>query len=392
MKKIRVLHINNTGNKSGVSLSLEELVRILKKKNISSKIYISKYTGNIFYKFITKLIKKFIFNPFQSSISLNIFPSNFIENINNSNIDVVNFHWIGNDILSIEEMGKITKPVVWSLYDMWPFTSVEHYTFDNDFINGYKKKKFSLKYFFFKRKLKSYKKKWLIVSASSWLFMLAKKSILLKKNKNFLIPHPINFNFWKPQKKNNFRKKFNMDKDKFLILFIGHSPSNNYRKGFDLLLDSVALLDNYLQKKISIICFGGQGRKYINYKFPIHYINANYSKKFRRSLYSASDLMASPSRLENLSMTCLESNSCGLPNIIFDKTGLVDIVKHNYNGYVAKSFSKKDFANGLKKMITKKSFLRKISLNCRKSIIKNFNEKDIARSYSEVYKSFFKEY
>lgn len=388
MKKINVLHINNTGNKSGVSQSLNDLIRILKKKNINSKIYKFRHSENFIYRFITKLLKKIILNPCNSSLSLNIFPSNLIKKINNSKFDIVNLHWIGNDIMSVEEIGKITKPVVWSLYDMWAFTSVEHYTFDNSFVSGYNK--FSLKYFFFKRKIKNYKKNWFIISASSWLYKLSKKSFLLKNNKHFLIPHPVNINFWKSQKKNNLRKKLNIDKNKFVILFIGHSPSNNYRKGFDLLLDSVKLLDAPLQKKISIICFGGKGRDYINYNFQIHYIKANYEKKFRRSLYSECDLMALPSRLENLALTCLESNSCGLPNIIFDKTGLIDIVKHNYNGYVAKSLNIKDFANGLKNIITKKYFYKKISLNCRKHIIRNFNEKKISNSYFNVYKSILK--
>jgi hypothetical protein len=47
--------------------------------------------------------------------------------INATNVDIVHLHWLGNDTLSIEEIGKIKHPIVWRLPDMWAFCGAEHY-------------------------------------------------------------------------------------------------------------------------------------------------------------------------------------------------------------------------------------------------------------------------
>jgi len=43
--------------------------------------------------------------------------SEIVNKINKSNADIVNLHWV-NGMLSIEDIGKITKPLVWTLHDM----------------------------------------------------------------------------------------------------------------------------------------------------------------------------------------------------------------------------------------------------------------------------------
>ena len=41
--------------------------------------------------------------------------------INQSDADCVIMHWVGNDTISIRELGLITKPIIWRLADMWAF-------------------------------------------------------------------------------------------------------------------------------------------------------------------------------------------------------------------------------------------------------------------------------
>jgi hypothetical protein len=45
-----------------------------------------------------------------------------------SYIDLVHLHWLGNSTLSIEEVGRLTMPLVWTLHDQWAFCGAEHYT------------------------------------------------------------------------------------------------------------------------------------------------------------------------------------------------------------------------------------------------------------------------
>ena len=39
---------------------------------------------------------------------------------NNSDVDVVQLNWI-NNLISLKEISKINKPLIWRFSDMWPF-------------------------------------------------------------------------------------------------------------------------------------------------------------------------------------------------------------------------------------------------------------------------------
>ena len=58
-------------------------------------------------------------------------PSNWSNIINKNNYDLINFHWIGNETISLNDIGKIKKKIIFTLHDCWAFQSVEHYPTQN---------------------------------------------------------------------------------------------------------------------------------------------------------------------------------------------------------------------------------------------------------------------
>ena len=52
-----------------------------------------------------------------------------VDKINAHQATIVHLHWI-NNLLSIEDIGKINKRIVWTLHDMWPFSGCEHLSYD----------------------------------------------------------------------------------------------------------------------------------------------------------------------------------------------------------------------------------------------------------------------
>src|SRR5262249_41322804 len=62
--------------------------------------------------------------------SIGIFPSHLPQAINRSDADVVHLHWVSAETMSVEDIGRIRKPVVWTAHDMWPFCGAEHYAPD----------------------------------------------------------------------------------------------------------------------------------------------------------------------------------------------------------------------------------------------------------------------
>ena len=45
-------------------------------------------------------------------------------------------------MISLNDISKIKKPIVWTIHDNWPFASIEHYVDINDkrIFDGYNKK------------------------------------------------------------------------------------------------------------------------------------------------------------------------------------------------------------------------------------------------------------
>ena len=59
-----------------------------------------------------------------------------------SSAHLIHLHWIGRAGLSIEEVGRLPQPLVWTLHDQWAFLGAEHYVrlppaMDRRFVEGY---------------------------------------------------------------------------------------------------------------------------------------------------------------------------------------------------------------------------------------------------------------
>ena len=48
--------------------------------------------------------------------------------INKSNFSIVNLHWLGHGLISLRQIKKITKPIVWTLHDEWILNPISHYS------------------------------------------------------------------------------------------------------------------------------------------------------------------------------------------------------------------------------------------------------------------------
>lgn len=104
-----------------------------------------------------------------------------------------------------------------------------------------------------------------------------------------------------------------------------------------------------------------------------------------KAMYSASDVVAVPSRNESFGQVASEAMACSRPVVCFDACGLKDIVDHKVNGYLAQSFDTEDFANGIEWVVSnKKSKL--LCLAARNKVERLFSEKIIARQYLDFYK------
>lgn len=310
------------------------------------------------------------------------------------NADIINFHWI-NGLVNIGSMKNISKPIVWTIRDMWPMTGGCHYV-----LNSCKKfekncgrcpslnsrQKQDLSYKIHQNKIKNYPIKNLsIVGISKWISNHAKNSAVFKKRPIYTIGNCIDDKIFFPQSKFKAKKFLKLPLDKKIIL-VGSQNLKDFYKGFDLFLNS---LKKIRTKNFHILVFGKLNnleiKKYSHTE--LGFINSN-SKM--RKIYSAADVYVSPSTLEAFGKTVAEAMACGTPAVIFDNIGSVDIVSHKIDGYIASNSNSSDLANGIEWILNNRKYKILVKKSTKK--IKNkFSFDKIGNDYKILYQKILNE-
>jgi len=351
----KILHLNFSDD-GGAAIAVKRIHDALKQNNYKSKILVAEKINssddvfcnqNMFDKFIWKQKKKisrnlkFIFkSKNKNTHTISFLSSNILSQINHYNPDIVNIHWIGNEFISLKQISKIDKPIIWTLHDMWLYTGAEHYTTDERFIHGYNKDNRNkgesgpdINRWVWNRKKKYLSKDIKVVSTSNWQYQNAKKSFLLKNLDIYKIPLPIDTDTWKPINKNNSRSDLGWSSDKIYFLFGFSDYSRRNIKGLDIALDLFDKFNKTNNGNCILNIFGKINKKYLN-KENVNILGSIDTQNELRRLYSASNLLLNPSRLESFGQVALEALSCGLPILINKNTGTNDLILCDKMGYI----------------------------------------------------------
>ena len=408
---MKILHLSYSDFKGGASRAVKRIHESLLPKvdsnlivNLSNEIYGNKNIfgpKNIFFKY-KNLLRAAVGTRLGLLLrsdnfvihSLGVLPSNFSKFINKSDFDIINLHWIGGEMISIEDIGKIKKPIVWTLHDMWPFCGAEHFTLDDRWKYGYFKsnkkkneKYFDLKRFCWDRKVRSWKKKMNIVGVSDWISNCASDSSLMCDWPNRTINNTLDTNFWKPESKSKAREFFNLPMNIKIFGYGSLGYKNSSLKGKDLFLSAIKHIKH--DKKKFGIFFLGEGNDFADEINGIKIFkvdrldNDNEIKHF----YNAIDFVVVPSRLESFGQTASEAHSCGKPVVAFKCTGLTDIIKHKINGWLAEPFDISELATGIDYILDLDEVtFKKYCQDSRNMAEKKFSYEVISKKYIELYK------
>lgn len=414
---MKIIHISYSDMNGGAARAAYRIHEMLLKEGIISNMWVGdkNYNNNLTIKGPSSKLDKFL-NVIRNRIinniilrllrvnrdticSPSILPSKWIKEINDSDADLVHLHWVQNEMLSVADIGKINKPIIWTLHDMWAFCGAEHISIENNirWRLGYDKKNrpknengFDINHWTWNRKLKYWKKPLQIITPSRWLANCVKESFLMKNWPVTVIPNPINTEIWKPFDKMSARKIYNLPDNVPLLLFCVSGSTNQYNKGFDLLIKSLQFIKkNNLVKNLElVICGQCQKTSLPEVSFPTHYIDNVNDDCNLRKIYSMVDLAVVPSRIESFGQVASEAQSCGIPVVSFNNSGLLDIVKHLKTGYSAKAFDYKDLARGIIWIL--KNNKEQLGKNARQLVVSRFSEKIVATQYLDIYKNLLK--
>ena len=331
-------------------------------------------------------------NPILHSPAIS--PSHLPATLNRSDADLLHMHWVNGEMISVGDIGRLRKPVVWTLHDMWAFCGAEHYAEDSRWHDGYLRNNrpdhesgFDLNRWIWQRKRRAWQQPLHIVTPSRWLAECVRQSVLMRDWPVTVVHNAIDTDVWRPLDKVIARGLLNLPCDVPLLLFGAMGGSNDPRKGFDLLKEALQLLRGQLSN-LQLVVFGQLAPRHSeDLGFPVHYMGHLHDDLSLGVLYGAADAMVIPSRQDNLPNTGVEALACGRPVIAFNTCGLPDIVTHQKTGYLARAFDAEDLASGIQWVLEDTVRHAELCTNARQDAVARFSYPVIAEQYLRVYRA-----
>ncbi len=130
--------------------------------------------------------------------------------------DIVHLHWINAGLMSIKSIGRLSKPIVWTLHDSWPFTGGCHIPYDcrkfeeqcGDCPQLRSGKKRDLSRLIWEHKNRVWDGQAIqLVAPSSWMASVAKSSSLFKETSVSVIPNGLDTQVFSPVDKSLARRR-----------------------------------------------------------------------------------------------------------------------------------------------------------------------------------------
>lgn len=270
--------------------------------------------------------------------------------------DVVNLHWVAGFLNYAQFFSKNTKPVVWTLHDMNPFSGGDHF---NEIYLGIDKNgnpierklttletKTMHAIEVVKQKAVATVNKLIVVAPSRWLAQEASQSKVFANRDVLHIPYGLNTAVFKPWNKAEVRRELGIPAEKTVLLFVAESMANQ-RKGFVYLERALAHLNN----SEVVLCSVGLHAHDISGQTPLIQLGRIEDPTTMSKAYAAADAFIIPSLMDNLPNTVLEALMCGTPVLGFPTGGIVDMVLPGQNGNLTTTISVKDLRSVIDRFI-----------------------------------------
>lgn len=404
-KKTDVLYLSTYSNSGGMSIAANRIHLGLRSIGINSRMLTMQANTNNDNNRDNIFVAKMPDGE-KWDRNLNMYPANNVKfDSSTHGIDlrkyieafdpqIVQIHWVSDNFVSIEEIGKITdRPVIWRLPECLAFTggcyfvgSCERYkvgcgkcprlksTLENDLSRNT-----------WLRKKAAYDKIDLtIVVPTTAMKKLVEASPLMKNRKIVLIPNGLDLRMFYPEDKIAVRKELGIPLDKKVIIF-GAANATCHRKGLHLLKSAMKKLSQTHKDEYHIVIFGGGADKAEFDDIPSTSLGFIRDKNMQRKAYSAADVMVVPSLEEPFGQTVTEAMACGTPVVTFRETGPEDMVDHQETGYLANYACWNDLARGIEWVLADDDRLKVLSVNARTKVENTYDIKIIANQYKKLY-------
>jgi len=170
-----------------------------------------------------------------------------------------------------------------------------------------------------------------------------------------------------------------------IILFLSSAGVADPRKGFDLLEEG---LDDVLGSipDARVVVAGPPPTGYsLDTRMPVTWQGNIQGDEQLRALYCSADVVAVPSREDNMPLTAMETQSCGVPVVGFDIGGLSDIVVDSTTGFLVVPRDSRALANSVLRILGDGKLRDELGIQARRHSVATWSPTVIARAYQQVY-------
>jgi glycosyltransferase involved in cell wall biosynthesis len=227
------------------------------------------------------------------------------------------------------------------------------------------------------------------VAPSRWLARNASASALLRGRKVVHIPNGVDVRRFQPLDREFARRALGIVGGRPVILFSAFGGAADANKGFDLLLRAVTQLNGTApdggRPRILLV---GTARMPEGIPPDTEVICAGSVQDEATTvlLNAAADVVACPSRQENLPNVVLEALACGRPVVGFDVGGMSDLVRDGENGRLVKPFDDAALAEAISWVLADEARRRRLCDDARRIAEAEFSLDEQARRYLALYR------
>lgn len=316
--------------------------------------------------------------------------------------DIIHLHWISDwlDYPSFFESLPPHIPIVWTLHDMNPFTGGCHYTWGCEKFQHHCNNCPQLAYpasndlsfqgFELKQKVLANRKLY-IAANSSWTAEQAAKSRLFSHAKQVQPLHyPVDTDIFKPLDKATCKKQLGLSGSDRVIAFGAERP-DNYRKGFDLLLEAIHKIQQ-TQPDVKLLVFGNMDQQKAKQAglAKVQTLGFVADPDKQALIYNAADVFVIASRQEAFGQTALEAIACGTPVAGFNVGGIADTVITGKNGLLASTVNAEALAGKIEELLNNDALREAMGKNGREHAVYNFSMEGQGRKMYQLYQEALK--
>lgn len=306
--------------------------------------------------------------------------------------DVVALYWINGGFVRPEGLAGIAAPIVWRLSDIWPFTGGCHYPGTCTRFKGQcgqcpqlanpGERDWSRR--LWSRKQKAWRDLNLTIAAPSrWIAGLAERSSLFTGRRTVVIPTGVDLQRFRPIAREAARASLGLPLDRDIIAFGSLDPAGDTRKGFRELAAAMdELAGNGSHRKPLAVAFGGP--KTPDRADTVLLGRIDDDERLAH-VYAAADAVIVPSIEDNLPNVALEAVACGTPVVGFNVCGMPDVVRHEWNGFLAAAVDGRELAAGIRWVLSDPVRLQHMRRNARALAEERFDLDLQVRRYRDLY-------